>query len=56
MLLLQQNRRDKNKLILKRGDFRVKEITPEVKKEAYEKPELTKEGHLRDAAGTVKTI
>jgi len=28
---------------------------PEVKKETYEKPELTNEGHLRDAA-TVKTI
>ena len=25
-------------------------ITLEVKKEAYEKPELAKEGHLRDAA------
>ena len=26
----------------------MKEITPEVKKEAYEKPELTKEGCLKD--------
>jgi len=34
----------------------MKEITLEVKKESYEKPELAKEGHLRDAAGTVKTI
>ena len=28
---------------------------PEVKKEGYEKPELTKEGHLRDAAGNTAT-
>jgi len=28
---------------------------PEVKREAYEKPELTKEGHLRDAATPAKT-
>ena len=33
----------------------MKDIKPEVKKEAYEKPELTKEGHLRDAAVPVKT-
>ena len=28
----------------------MEEIKPEVKKEAYEKPELTKEGDLKDAA------
>ncbi len=28
----------------------MKDAKPELKKEAYEKPELTKEGHLRDAA------
>jgi hypothetical protein len=34
----------------------VKEITLEVKKEAYEKPEIFKEGNLRDitAGGTEK--
>jgi len=34
----------------------MKEITPEVKKEAYEKPEVFKEGNLTDitAGGTVK--
>ena len=34
----------------------MKEITLEVKKEAYEKPELTKEGLLRDAAVEFKTF
>jgi hypothetical protein len=34
----------------------MKETKPEVKKEAYEKPELAKEGHLRDAALPIKTI
>ena len=33
----------------------MKETKPEVKKESYEKPELTKEGHLRDAAIPSKT-
>jgi len=33
----------------------MKEIKPEVIKEAYEKPELAKEGQLRDAAAG-KTI
>ena len=28
----------------------MKETKPEVKKEAYEKPELAKEGRLKDAA------
>jgi hypothetical protein len=34
----------------------MKETTPEVKKEAYKKPEVFKEGNLRDitAGGTVK--
>lgn len=26
----------------------MKEIKPEIKKQAYKKPELTKEGHLKD--------
>jgi len=29
----------------------MEEIKPEVKKEAYEKPELTKEGDLKDITG-----
>jgi hypothetical protein len=33
----------------------MRDAKPEVKKEAYEKPELTKEGHLRDAAAPAKT-
>jgi len=31
----------------------MKEITPEVKKETYEKPELTNEGHLKDITAGV---
>ena len=34
----------------------MKDAKLEVKKEAYAKPELTKEGHLRDAAAPIKTI
>ena len=36
----------------------MKEIKPEVKKEAYEKPELSKEGLLKDitAGGTQQTV
>jgi hypothetical protein len=34
----------------------MEDAKPEVKKEAYEKPELTKEGYLRDAAAPAKTI
>jgi len=33
----------------------MRDAKPEVKKEAYEKPELTKEGLLRDAAAPAKT-
>jgi len=33
----------------------MKNAKPEIKKEAYKKPELTKEGHLRDAALPSKT-
>ena len=33
----------------------MKDEKPEVKKESYEKPELSKEGHLRDAAAVAKT-
>ena len=31
----------------------MKEITLEVKKESYEKPELTKEGHFKDITAGV---
>jgi len=33
----------------------MEEIKAELKKETYEKPELTNEGHLRDAAVQVVT-
>ena len=33
----------------------MKKTKPEAIKAAYEKPELTKEGHLRDAAAPAKT-
>ena len=34
----------------------MRDAKSEVKKESYEKPELAKEGHLRDAALPIKTI
>jgi hypothetical protein len=40
---------------LKSGSFKMYETKTELKKEAYEKPELAKEGHLKDITGQ-KTI
>jgi hypothetical protein len=34
----------------------MKETTPEVKKEAYEKPLLQKEGHIKDITALVATL
>ncbi len=34
----------------------MKDAKPEVKKEAYEKPELTKEGRLKDVTAGVREL
>ncbi len=34
----------------------MKDAKPEVKKEAYEKPELTKEGQLKDITGQATLV
>ena len=34
----------------------MQEIKTEIIKDLYEKPSLTREGHLRDAAGTIATF
>jgi len=40
-----------------KGGIQMKDAKPEVKKEAYEKPEIAKEGQLKDitAGGTPST-